>query len=159
MAVQREQQVWQAPRLAQMALDMLELAELRGLEAQALDSSAQLQLEPDMSARASRALDKSGPAEQLELEAQALLALDMLELVELRGLEARALDKSAQLRLEPVERQALAVLALDMSELAAGLAAQPMGPRLRLEYIHLAPARKARLPRRLALMLRPNRQP
>ena len=153
MAVQRVQQVWQAPRLAQMALD----------------SSAQLQLEPDMSARASRALDKSGPAEQLELEAEALLALDMLELVELRGLEARALDKSAQLQLEPVERQALAaqvsdksepaVLALDMSEPAAGLAAQPMGPRSRLEYIHLAPARKARLPRRLALMLRPDTQP
>ena len=104
MAVQREQQVWQAPRLAQMALDMLELAELRGLEAQAL-------------------------------------------------------DKSAQLQLEPVERQALAAQALDMSEPVAGLAAQLMGPRLRLEYIHLAPARKARLPRRLALMLRPNRQP
>ena len=43
MAVQRVQQVWQAPRLAQMALDKLE------------------------------------PAEQLELEAQALRALDMSE--------------------------------------------------------------------------------
>ena len=120
-----------------MALDMLELAE-QG---------------PDMSARASQVLDKSEPAEQLELEAQALLALDMSALV------VQALDKSAQLQLEPVERQALAVLALDKSEPVAGLGAQPMGPRLRLEYIHLAPARKARLPRRLALMLRPDTQP